>query len=402
MTPPPVTSQIEIRTTLLALAIGAFAIGSDAFVAIGMVNEIAGDLNTSPAAAGQLVTVFAFCYAIFAPVSAVLLSRVCKRKLLLTMMILFSVGNLVCAYADGLFGIYLGRVIAAMGAATFTPQATAVASSIVSPKRRGAALAVVFGGMTVAGAVGAPLGTYIGQMAGWRVAFVAIAALGIVSFLLLSFMLRPQREGDIQNFAEVLQPARNAAVLVALSVTFLVVLSEYVVYSYVSLVLDSGSIWGLNLLPAALFVFGIGAILGNIATAILTDWFGPRVVLLGSVLSQTCCMILIVMWRDNPIIVLPCAFAWGVFSYMYLVPIQYHLLDLSKRFGAFTLSLNSSVIYLGIAAGGALGGIIVTQAPVEMLSVVSVIASLAALTIAYLSFPKFARQTEENTEKQSV
>lgn len=80
--------------------------------------------------------------------------------------------------AGGVVGIFLGRIIAAMGAAAFTPQATSVASALVPPARRGAALAVVFGGMTVAGAVGAPLGICIGQIAGWRVAFIAVAALG--------------------------------------------------------------------------------------------------------------------------------------------------------------------------------------------------------------------------------
>lgn len=384
--------RFAVKTTLLALGIGAFAIGSDAFVAIGVVNEIAADLDISVAVAGQLVTVFALCYALFAPVAATLLAGVGKKKVMLATMLLFSLGNVVCALAEGAGGIFLGRIIAALGAATFTPQATAVASSLVAPERRGAALAVVFGGMTVAGAIGAPLGTYIGQTAGWRLAFVAIAILGLVSFALLGLLLRPLREEAPKSLREVLQPARSRDVLVALSVTFLVVLSEYVVYSYISLVLAGGVFAGLGLLPTALFLFGLGAMLGNIATAILTDRLGPRVVLIGTVLAQTFCMALLVLFRETPVFVLPCAFAWGVFSYMYLVPIQHRLLDLSKRFGAFTLSLNSSVIYLGISGGGALGGLIVAYARIETLALVSVIVSLAGLTVAHLSFPRALRK----------
>ena len=382
------TSQASVRTTLAALAIGAFAVGSDAFVAIGVVNEIAEDLGISVSLAGQMVTVFALCYAIFAPVAATLLAGACKKKVMLATMLLFTVGNVVCAMAEGAFGLFAGRIIAAMGAAAFTPQATAVASALVSPARRGAALAVVFGGMTVAGAVGAPLGTYIGQTLGWRLAFLAIAVLGVASFALLSVLLRPSREEAPKNLLDILHPAQNRDVLVALSVTFLVVLSEYVVYSYISVILTGTEFAGVNILPTVLFLFGIGAMLGNVATAILTDRFGPRGVLLATVLCQTACMALVVLYRDRPMVVLPCAFAWGVFSYMYLVPIQHRLLDLSKRFGAFTLSLNSSVIYLGISAGGALGGIVVARASLETLTVVSILASLAALLIAHLSFPR--------------
>jgi predicted MFS family arabinose efflux permease len=392
--------QLPVRTTLLALAIGAFAIGSDAFVAIGVVNEIARDLNISVSVAGQLVTVFALCYAIFAPIAATLLAGACRKKVMLATMLLFSVGNIVCAVADSVTGIFLGRIIAAMGAAAFTPQATAVASLLVAPERRGAALAVVFGGMTVAGAVGAPLGTYIGQTAGWRIAFIAIAVLGVASFALLSFLLRPSRDDAPKGLLDVLQPARNRDVLVALSVTFLVVLSEYVVYSYISLILTDGKFAGVSVLPTALFLFGIGAMLGNVATAVLTDRFGPRGVLLGTVFCQTICMALVVLYRDKAGVVLPCAFAWGVFSYMYLVPIQHRLLDLSKRFGAFTLSLNSSVIYLGIAAGGALGGLVVARFSLETLTIVSIAASLAALKIAHLSFPRSSGATDMPAEVQ--
>lgn len=184
---------------------------------------------------------------------------------------------------------------------------------------------------------------------------------------------------------------RSRDVLLVLSVTFLAVLSEYVVYSYISVILTDDKFAGVSLLPIALFLFGIGAMLGNLATAILTDRFGPRGVLLGTVFCQTICMALVVLYRDQTLVVLPCAFAWGVFSYMYLVPIQHRLLDLSKRFGAFTLSLNSSVIYLGIAAGGALGGLVIARYSLETLTAVSIVVSLVALIIAHLSFPRPSR-----------
>lgn len=223
---------------------------------------------------------------------------------------------------------------------------------------------------------------------------------GGATFALLGFLLRPAREDAPKNLLDILHPLRNRDVLLVLSVTFLAVLSEYVIYSYISVILTDGKFAGVSVLPTALFLFGIGAMLGNVATAILTDRFGPRGVLLGTVFCQTTCMALVVFYRDQVAVVLPCAFAWGMFSYMYLVPIQHRLLDLSKRFGAFTLSLNSSVIYLGIAAGGALGGLVIARYSLETLTAVSIAASLAALTIAHFSFPRSSGTTKLQTKTQ--
>ena len=261
---------LPTQSILIALGIGAFAIGTDAFVAIGLVNEIAGDLNISAALAGQLVSVFALCYAMFAPIAANLFANMCRKKTLLMAISLFTAGNVICAMADGAMVIFLGRIVAAAGAASFTPQATAVASSLVSPDRRGMALAIVFGGMTVAGAIGGPLGTFIGQSAGWRMAFLTVAVVGVITFALLSALLQPLKGEEACSIAERLEPARNRIVLLVLSVTFFIVLSEYVVYSYISVVLKDTEFSGINILPGALALFGIGAIIGNIATAIFT------------------------------------------------------------------------------------------------------------------------------------
>jgi MFS transporter, DHA1 family, inner membrane transport protein len=379
---------VRARNTLFALGVGAFAIGSDSFIAVGIVSSIARELSVSAAIAGQMVTVFAVCYAIFAPIAASMLSNKCKKKVLLWTMILFSLGNVLCAVASGVVEIFVGRIIAALAAATFTPQATAVASSLVSPERRGAALAVVFGGMTVAGAIGAPLGIFVGQVAGWRMAFLAVAIIGSTSFALLGYLLRPVREAYPQSRLEILEPLRDAGVRMALAITYLVVLSEYVVYTYISVLFEGVKLGAMSILPIVFLVFGIGAMLGNVATGILTDRLGPRVVLTTAVIAQTTCIVAIVLCRCQVRIILPATFAWGVFSYMYLVPIQHRLLGLSKRSGAFTIALNSSVIYLAIASGAALGGAILARGPTETLLVVSLLASVLAIAATRRSFPK--------------
>lgn len=375
---------------LAALAVGAFALGADSFIMIGMLSEIAADLGVTPPVAGQLVTVFSLCYAVFAPLGATLAGRLGGRRTLLAAMLVFTAGNVLCAVAESYGAMLAGRAVAAFGAGAFLPVATATASALVGPERRGVALSVIFGGMTVATAFGAPLGTWSGQIFGWRFAFMAIVAIGALTFATL-FALAPKgREAAAATLAERLSAARNGKVLATLAVTFLVVMSEYAVFAYLSVVF-AGSMWGgTNILPLAMFVFGCGAILGNLATGFATDRFGPAPVLLTAIAAQALCIAVTVIFRLQPLVVLPVVFCWGAFSYMYLVPIQHRLLTLASEAGAFTVSLNSSTIYLAISAGSALGGLILAHAALPALLAFSLAAAAAGFAVVLAVFPRRA------------
>ncbi|MCX8998496.1 MFS transporter [Rhizobiaceae bacterium BDR2-2] len=369
---------------LVALAVGAFALGADSFIMIGMLSDIAADLGVSQSVAGQLVTVFSLCYALFAPLGATVSARLGGRRTLLAAMAIFTFGNVLCAVADTYATMLAGRMIAAFGAGAFLPVATATASALVGPQRRGVALSVIFGGMTIATAFGAPLGTWSGQMFGWRFAFMAIVAVGLLTMATL-FLLVPKGEAaSVASLKERLSAARNPRVLATLSVTFLVVMSEYVVFAYLSVVLGGS---GAGILPLSMLIFGFGAILGNVITGFATDRFGPARVLLTAIAAQAACIATVVIFRQAPLVVLPVAFVWGVFSYMYLVPIQHRLLTLASEAGAFTVSLNSSVIYLAIAAGGAVGGLILAYASLSVLLVFSLCAGAAGFAVALAVFP---------------
>ncbi|PZU25100.1 MAG: MFS transporter [Shinella sp.] len=373
---------------LVALAVGAFALGADSFIMIGMLSDIAADLDVTQPVAGQLVTVFALCYALFAPLGATVAGRLGGRRTLLLAMLVFTLGNALCAVAQSYGAMLSGRAIAAFGAGAFLPVATATASALVGPQRRGVALSVIFGGMTIATAFGAPLGTWSGQMFGWRFAFMVIVAVGALTFATLLVLAPKGKDAAAATLVERLSAARNRKVLATLSVTFLVVMSEYAIFAYLSVVLEK-SIWReASILPLAMFIFGCGAILGNVITGLATDRFGPARVLLTAIAAQALCIAVTVLFRLEPLVVLPVVFCWGVFSYMYLVPIQYRLLSLAAEAGAFTVSLNSSVIYLAISAGSAVGGMILASASLPVLLAFSLLAALAGFCVVIATFPR--------------
>ncbi|SDU46286.1 MFS transporter [Stappia sp. ES.058] len=371
------------QTVLLAaLGVGAVAIGMDTFVVIGVLNEIAASLEIPATRAGQLVSVYALSYAVFAPLSAWLLRGLDRRRVILLAIGFFLAGNLACGLATGFHQIVAGRIVSALGAAIFTPVATALASDLVPPHRKGAALAVIFGGMTVAQAAGIPLATLIGQMFDWRYAFYFVVVLGLVALAILAPLMGRLPVGAAAPDTAAASRALTPVTAGLLLVTFLIVLSEFVVYTYVSVILAGTSYAGAPILPAVLLAYGIGALAGNFATGILTDRLGPLQVLIGAVAVQTALLVALVMWRDAALVTVVVGFVWGIVSYMYLVPIQHRLLSHAGGGGALILSLNSSLIYVGISAGAWLGGVVLDRVGIPSLALVAGALGTVALVAA--------------------
>ncbi|CAI0982182.1 MAG: MFS transporter [Serratia proteamaculans] len=372
--------------TLCLMATGTFAIGTDAFIVAGILDEISGTFAVSPAQAGQLISIFALAYMLFAPLTAWLLGNLNRKHILQLALVLFIAGNLVCAYADSFLQMSAGRVLAALGAACYTPQAAAAAVGLVAEKRRGLAISIVYGGMTLAIALGIPFGTFLARLIGWREIFLLIALLGAVSLLGLSLALSAIAAPGKHTLKERLAPLRQKAVLTTLLITFFAVCSEHIVYSYVSVLLKNTQFGPEAILPIALLVFGIGAVIGNFVSGLLTDTFGSKFVLLFSVSIQTVSLFLLTFYVSSPWWVLAIFLVWGITGWMYLVPIQHHLLSLSKRFGALTVSLNSSVLYAGIAAGGMLGGLTLYSLPAFYLPLFSLPLGAIALLLTLFFF----------------
>ncbi len=372
--------------TLCVMATGTFAIGTDAFIVAGVLSDISDTFAVSPAQAGQLISVFALAYMLFAPLTAWLLGNVNRKHILQLALVLFIAGNLACAWATSYLQISLGRVLAALGAACYTPQAAAAAVGLVAEKRRGLAISIVYGGMTLAIALGIPFGTFLAKLIGWREIFLFIALLGAIALLGLSLALRAIAPPGKHSLKERLAPLRQKAVLTTLLITFFAVCSEHIVYSYVSVLLKNTQFGPQAILPLALLVFGIGAVIGNFASGALTDALGSKFVLLFSVAIQTLSLFLLAFYVTSAWWVLAIFLVWGITGWMYLVPIQHHLLSLSKRFGALTVSLNSSVLYAGIAAGGMLGGLTLYALPAYYLPLFSLPLGAIALLLTLLFF----------------
>ncbi|MFF1788917.1 MFS transporter [Kitasatospora sp. NPDC058243] len=340
---------------LLLLALGTFAMGTDSMVVAGILGPIAADLGVSVPAAGQLVTVFALGYALLAPALAALTARWPRRRLLLTALAVFSAANALSALAPN-YGLLLAtRVLAAAGAALYTPTANAVATTLVAPERRGRALATVLGGMTVATALGVPLGTWVGR-GDWRMTMWLVTALGVAALAGLALLLRDlPAPVAAPGLRARLAPLGQRRVLGAAATTLAFFLAFQCVYIYLATAVSGATGGDADRLSLVLLTAGVMSVAGSWLGGRLVDRVGVRRVLLtGSTVAAGAFAALPWLGRSMPgalvyAAVVPLA-GWAV-----SVALPHRLASIDPGNAPLLISLNSSALYLGTAAGGVAG-----------------------------------------------
>lgn len=222
-------------------------------------------------------------------------------------------------------------------------------------------------------------------MLGWRITFIAILIIGTLTLTGLAILLPKLPSPGSHRLKDRLFAITKPTVLTTLSITFLAALSEHTAYSYISIILERTYFADIPVLAIALAFFGTGAVIGNFVAGYGTDHFGNRIVILLAIGAQSLALLSLSFFYSNPLCACLILSIWGIAGWMYLVPIQHRLLELSKTYGAFTVSLNSSVLYLAIGAGGALGGIFISAFRANQLGVLGfAIGVLALLNALYI------------------
>jgi MFS transporter, DHA1 family, inner membrane transport protein len=168
---------------LLALAIGAFGIGTTEFVIMGLLPEVAATYSVSIPSAGLLISGYALGVVVGAPLLTAAGSRWSRKALLISLMGLFIAGNVLAAIAPTYGLLMTGRIVAALSHGAFFGVGSVVAASLVAPAKQASAIALMFTGLTVANVLGVPLGTALGQALGWRSTFWAVSVLGVIGLI---------------------------------------------------------------------------------------------------------------------------------------------------------------------------------------------------------------------------
>ncbi|MFF0297257.1 MFS transporter [Kitasatospora sp. NPDC004614] len=365
------------------LALGTFAVGTDAFITAGFLPAMAGTLHLSTATAGQSVSLFAAVYALASPLLAVATARLPRRALLVGALVLLAAANALSALAPTYAVLLAGRVLAALGAAAFTPTAGATAAALARAESRGRALAVVIGGLTVATALGVPLGRVAAAGLGWRAALGAVAALSALGALAVALTLPHLPGAEPVSLRSRLAALRHPGVLSVLPLTVLGMAACYVPYSYSVPVLAAVGVSGRIAVPVTLALYGAGAVAGNLLAGRWTDRVGPvRVLTAGYAAMAVSFAVLAALAAGHlgggGIPAGALALLWGASSWCQTPAQQHRLLAAAAEQAPLVVSLNSSAIYLGIGAGTVLGGLALPSGAATVFALAAVLACGAA------------------------
>ncbi|MGH9115513.1 MAG: MFS transporter, partial [Acidimicrobiales bacterium] len=346
---------------LLVLALGTFAIGTDGFVIAGVLPGIAHDTRTSVATAGLLVTAFALVYAVAAPLLTAASARVERRRILVAGMVVLAAANAAGALAPGYGWLMVARVVAALGAAGYSPVALAAAVALSPPEQRGRAVSRVLAGLTVSLVAGVPVGALLGSVGSWRWTFGCVAALSALVAIGIAALLPRVPAAPTSTLRARLTLLRQPAVVANLGATLLWITGAFVAYTFIASILRSATGWHGATLSALLLLYGAAAFAGNVAGGYAADRWGPRRTVTVALVSLVASLSAVAAGTGAgpPLgipVVLAGMVAWA-FAGWALTPAQSHrLVGLTPTAGPEVLSLNTSAVYLGIAAGASLGG----------------------------------------------
>jgi predicted MFS family arabinose efflux permease len=354
------------------LALGTFAIGAEGFMIAPLLPKISEDIGMSLSTTAMLVVVFTLVLSLSSPVLTVLTGALRRRDTLLLAMTVFMAGNLLAALAPGFATLMVARILMALAAGLYAPNANALAGVIVPAAKRGRALAIVSGGMTIAIALGLPLGSVIGHAFGWRATFLMVAVMSLTAIVGVAFGVKREAGSGlaVASVQQRIGVSRQRPILRLLTVTLFWGMGAYTAYPYIAPYLASVLGFAETGVAATVTLWGVFAALGVSAGGALNDRFGSNRVAAASLAALAASFVLLAVADIVPAslalpLVLTGVAVWG-FSVWSFFPAQMARLIGAGEPGqaSVALSLNTSTMYLGFSLGSALGAGLVAATPV--------------------------------------
>ncbi|MDH1675540.1 MFS transporter [Comamonas aquatica] len=344
---------------LFALAVGAFAIGTTEFSPMGLLPVIAEGVQVSIPTAGMLVSAYAIGVMLGAPVMTLLFSRWGRRKALVALMLIFTVGNLLSALAPGYTSLLLSRLITSLNHGAFFGIGAVVAASVVPKDKQASAIAAMFMGLTVANIGGVPVATWVGQQLGWRLAFGGTAVLGLITMAALWLALPAGEAGPRPNVRRELAVLVQPSVLLAMGTTVLGSGAMFALYTYVAPVLTELTQASPGFVALALVLIGVGFTLGNSLGGRLADWSldGATLLILATLALTMAVLPLLLATQLGAAIGLV---VWGAAAFGIVPPVQMRVMQAAAQAPSLASSVNVGAFNLGNALGAALGGLVIS------------------------------------------
>ncbi|QIX51904.1 MFS transporter [Rhodococcus sp. DMU1] len=371
---------------LIALAMGGFGIGLTEFVIMGLLPEVAADFAVSESVAGYLISGYALSVALGAILLTAALTRFDRRRILLSLMVLFIIGNLLSAVAPSYEVMMGGRIVAALCHGAFFGIGSVVAADMVAPNKRAGAIAIMFAGLTIANVLGVPFGTLLGQQLGWRSTFWAITAIGVVALIGIATLVpstpAAAAHGGLRGE---LGAFRNKQVWLSIAITILGYGGMFGAFTYIAFTLTEVSGFATSSVPWLLIVFGSGLFVGNYLGGKAADRaLTPALTWILALVTAV--LIVFATTADNKIMTILSLFLMGAFGFATVPGLQMRIMNYASAAPTMASGANIAAFNVGNALGAWLGGITIAAglgftSPIWMGAAVTV-AGLVVLLIA--------------------
>ncbi|AVJ19243.1 MFS transporter [Serratia sp. MYb239] len=351
---------MKINYPLLALAVGAFGIGTTEFSPMGLLPVIAEGVDVSIPKAGMLISAYAIGVMIGAPLMTLLLSHRARRNALMFLMAIFTLGNVLSSIAPDYTTLLLSRIITSMNHGAFFGLGSVVAASVVAKEKRASAVATMFMGLTIANIGGVPAATWLGATIGWRMSFLASAGLGVIAMLGLWFSLPKGEAGERPDVKRELSVLMRPQVLSALLTTVLGAGAMFTLYTYIAPVLHTLTAATPTFVTLMLMLTGVGFSIGNYLGGKFADRSESNT-LTGFLLLLLTVMLLMPLLARSEIGAALGMVIWGIATFGVVPPLQMRVMRVASEAPGLSSSVNIGAFNLGNALGAAAGGAVVSS-----------------------------------------
>ncbi|WP_369270633.1 MFS transporter [Streptomyces sp. R11] len=343
---------------LLALAVGAFGIGTTEFVMMGLLPEVANDLGISIPTAGHLVSAYALGVVIGAPLLAAVTARMPRRTVLIGLMALFVAGNALSAFAPDYHWLMAARFLSGLPHGAFFGVGAVVATSMVAPERKARSVSLMFLGLTMANVAGVPVATLMGQSLGWRATFLGVSTIGLAAMAALALLI-PRTEAHAAEQAGLrgeLAALRSLPVWLALGTTVAGFGALFAAYSYITPMLTDAAGYTDASVTLLLALFGVGATAGNLLGGRLAD-HAMRGTLFGGLLSLALVLALFPLLMSTAWSAALAVVLLGMAAFATGSPLQLMVMEKASSAPSLASSANQAAFNLANAGGAWIGGL---------------------------------------------
>ncbi|NRH30757.1 MFS transporter [Rhodococcus sp. MS13] len=383
---------------LIALAMGGFGIGLTEFVIMGLLPEVSADFEVTESVAGYLISGYALSVAIGAILLTAAVTRFERKKVLLSLILLFIIGNLMSALAPSYEVMMGGRIVAALCHGAFFGIGSVVAADMVAPNKRAGAIAMMFAGLTIANVLGVPFGTLLGQQLGWRSTFWAITVIGVIALIGIAALVPTTPasttggglRGELGAF-------RNKQVWLSIAITILGYGGMFGAFTYIAFTLTEVTGFATSSVPWLLILFGSGLFVGNFLGAKAADRSLTKS-LVWILAILTVVLIVFAATAESKVMTVISLFFMGAFGFATVPGLQMRIMNYASAAPTMASGANIAAFNVGNALGAWLGGITIAAglgftSPIWMGAAVTVAGLLVLIVAAKIDRPAASEQS---------